>query len=338
MSLVNFTSELVFEENLALSAINSNPNVRWAKFIFTDDKPNGNNQRIPIDEFENILRTGPLMPIKMASGKILDGHDQAEPIGVISHLKQEENQILGLAAFWIAEREKDINLLKTMTENEKNPQLSWEVWYEDSSLNDGVEDLHGVVVRASTIVGKPAYKGRTPILAMSSENSPEDVEIKEEDAMDLEEKIKELELMLEQMKMLHDEEMAKMKDELHKAKCDLETATSELTDLRNFKAEVVKLEEEVKKLDAEEAKLSSIRTKFVDAGVNKDDTYFTENRIKLLAMEDSVLEFLVQELAISSKIVAKASMDVKIPNVMGEEPISSNPKVLGRLLRERKIK
>lgn len=331
MNLVSFTSDLRFEENLALSAINENPNVKWAKFIFTDDQPNGNRQRIPLDEFPNVLKTGHYMPIKMASGKILDGHDYSEPIGVITNLKQEDNKILGLAAFWTAEREKDINLLETMTANGNNPQLSWELWFDDKiqEPND-VEALHGVVVRASTIVGKPAYKGRTPILAMSSED------VNTEAQMELEEKIKQLEEMLLLMKDEHEQEISKLKEELHKTKCDLESSTSELITLRTFKSEVDKIKEEVARVEAEESKLKEIKDKFVSAGIAKDESYFNENREKFLKMDESTLDFILQELVNTAKS-AQAS-EVKVPNIVGEEPITTNPKLLAKLLLERNIK
>lgn len=354
MNLANFTAELSFGENEAQAALSDNPNVRWAKFVFTDDQPNGNKQRIPKEEFPNILRTGVFMPIKMASGKIEDGHSYAEPLGVISHLREDANQVLGLAAFWIAEREDDINLLKTMTEINKNPQLSWEVWYENSSTDEsGIEDLHGVVVRATTIVGKPAYQGRTPILAMSSEtasDSSEEIQNQiEESSMELEEKVKALETMLETLKLQYEEESAKVKEELEKTKCELDSATqnraelqsaldaanSELTELRSFKQKVDELEAEVARLDAEAAKLTEIKGKFETAGISKDETYFEENKEKLLVMEESVLEFLIQEMSMFKATQASQNTEtIEVPNLVGEQPISQNPKELGRLLRE----
>lgn len=349
MNLANFTANLVFAEQEAQAALASNPSLKWAKFIFTDDKPNGNKQRIPKDEFPNILKTGIYMPIKMASGKIEDGHEYAEPLGTITHLKEEEDKVMGLAAFWTAEREDDINRLKTMADRENNPQLSWEVWYEESTIDeDGIEDLHGCVVRASTIVGRPAYQGRTPILAMSAQTtSNEDEEQKDNFTMDFELKIKELEDKLAELinqMTVREAEFATLKETSDQEKAELqaslEAANTELAELRLFKQKIEELEAEVARLDAEAARLDEIKVKFSEAGVTKDESYFEENKEKLLAMEESVLEFLIQEMATVAK-AAVASLNeknIEVPNLTGDLPITKDAKKLGRLLREQSNK
>ncbi len=136
-------------ENEAFAAISLNPAVTWAKFILTDSEPNLNKQRIPETEFENLIRTGVYMPIKMALGEIKDGHDEAIPIGVISHLKRASNQIQGLAALWDRERPEDIQYIKERYTNKKPLQLSWEVFYEQAvEKEDGIADLTGTALRA----------------------------------------------------------------------------------------------------------------------------------------------------------------------------------------------
>lgn len=297
--LVDF--ELLDDNGEAVASITHNPNVSWAKVVFTDDVPNYNKQRVPKDEFPNVLQTGALMPIKMATGRINDGHERAIPLGVISHLKDEGNKILGLAALWRDEREEDIELLKAMMDTETKPQLSWELHYDNFTEDEnGIKDLHGVVVKALTIVGNPAYKGRTPIIAMASqqntESSSTEVTIVNED--EYKAKIKELE---DRVTQLLGE--IKSKDEAITAQ------TAELTPLKEFKASV-------EKEKADTQKFVEIKNKFKEAGIEKDEAYFETNKDSLMAMaEAKTLDFVLQELVAfsSANKTNEADASVSVP-------------------------
>ena len=104
--------KLEIEELAASASISLNPNVAWMKFSLTDDEFNANKQRIPREEFANVLKTGLFMPLKMAIGEISGGHDNTFPIGVMTHLKTENNSIQALAALWDRERHEDVEFLK----------------------------------------------------------------------------------------------------------------------------------------------------------------------------------------------------------------------------------
>lgn len=157
--------ELVGEANASLLY---NPTVMWAKFILTDDMPNGNGTRIPVSEFDNLMESGIHMPVKMSVGSI-EAHDGATPLGVITHLMKEDNKVIALAALWERERPSDTNLIRTKFNNHESVNISWEVLYADYAIaEDGVTDLHGVALRAATIVANPAYEGRTPVLAVAA--------------------------------------------------------------------------------------------------------------------------------------------------------------------------
>lgn len=172
--------DAVEDTNEAFSSISLNPMNSWAKFILTDDKPNANKQRIPIEEFDNLVNSGIFMPIKMSLGKISEGHANAVPIGTISHLKKVEDKIYGIAALWKRERPEDVELIKNNYKQGVPLQLSWEILYSDSSVSDnGVEDLKDTALRAVTLVGMPAYSGRTPILSVASSTKYTDEYINE---------------------------------------------------------------------------------------------------------------------------------------------------------------
>lgn len=162
-------NELEAEIGEAFSSVLINPAVSWAKFILTDDVPNANSQRIPVEEFANLIKTGMYMPVKMARGEIKDGHENSEPLGVMTHLKHEGNKVVAIAALWSKERPIDIGYIKSQIESNKPVNISWEILYGDSTVNEkGIEDLHDVALRAATIVGIPAYAGRTQMLAVAA--------------------------------------------------------------------------------------------------------------------------------------------------------------------------
>lgn len=171
------TNELPDDILDAEASLMLNPYVRWAKFIMTDDQPNGNNERTPVEEFDNIIQSGIHMPIKMVEGKI-EGHPLATPIGVITHLKKEfvdgVNKIVGLAAFWLKERPSDVSYIKELIDEGEDVNLSWELGAQDRVLApDGVYDWRGISVQATTVVKTPAYQGRTRIIAMAAKKKVE---------------------------------------------------------------------------------------------------------------------------------------------------------------------
>ena len=157
----------------AVASFLRNETVVWTKFVLTDDVPNGNKMRIPHEEFPNLMDSGLHMPFKMAFGEINRGHDGAFPLGTIAHIKEEEidgrHLLVGLAALWSKERPEDVLMFKSAMASEKKPQVSWEILYGDYSSNeDGTIDLKDTSLSGVTVVGDPAYEGRTPVLAVAA--------------------------------------------------------------------------------------------------------------------------------------------------------------------------
>lgn len=149
------------------------PSIIWAKFVLTDDLPNGNNRRIPVEEFDNIIKSGLHTPVKMAEGAIKDGHEESKPLGTIAFLKKElsdaGNKIIALAALWAKERPEDVNILREAMDTEDGVNVSWELSFGDVQASEGgVIDYRDVVLNAATIVARPAYRGRTRFLALAA--------------------------------------------------------------------------------------------------------------------------------------------------------------------------
>jgi len=172
---INDVLELISKEDVELqfgeasaSTIATDQVITWAKFILTDDKPNENKQRVPIEEFDNLIKTGLFKPVKMALAEIKDGHEDSKPLGVITNLVKEGNKIIALAALWNHERTEDVEMIKDMIKSKRPVNVSWEILFGDHAFVNGVEDLLDVALKAATIVGLPAYAGRTQLLAVAA--------------------------------------------------------------------------------------------------------------------------------------------------------------------------
>lgn len=315
--LENFLSEvrLVEQQDLnegeAFASVTLNPNLRWMKFILLDDQPNENKQQVTKEEFQNIIKTGIHMPIKMAEGAISEGHKDDKdnwlrPIGVITHLKQIANRVEGLAALWSKERPEDIDLVKDEFDSGTIPQISYELPYTSSEFTeDGIEILHGTSLRGAAFVRRPAFAGRTPVLAMAS-TAGDDTNLEDTKIMD------ELELLKQQ----HSDALDKIK-ELEKELADKNEAQAgidkELEELREFKSNIEKLAEEADRLD-------KIETKFAEAGIKQDSKYFDDNKEMLLSLNETALDFMVQEMvAFANKKEDKTGDDK--PNLDNKEGI-----------------
>lgn len=175
VQLLNETEAKALFGAAVASATLANPTVTWAKFTLTDDRVNGNNQRIPASEFQNIISTGVNMPIKMAVGQINPGHNDSKPLGVITALREVVTElgtkaIIALAALWDKERPADVQYIKDRFASNLPVDISWEILYEDAVFNKEQNsiDLVSTVLTAAAIVGDPAYKGRTQFLSVAA--------------------------------------------------------------------------------------------------------------------------------------------------------------------------
>ena len=321
------------EEGIAEASLSLNSTHRFIKFTLTDDQPNLNKQRIPVKEFANLIRTGLFAPIKMGKGQIEQGHENALPIGVISHLKKtEDNKIVGLAAIWSKENPDEYNYIKENYDKKTPLNISWEILYKNSTTDaEGITDLEDTMLKAAVLVGRPAYGGRTQILSVASETNTDSEGIME--LKELEEKVSTLETELGTTKS----ELASTKIELTAKTTELDTLKADLTkvtedtkdysELKEFKASVLREKEENEQFDG-------IKTKFSEAGLIKDETYFKDNKAKLLSMTPELLDFMMQELVAFKN--TSASVHETVPNLTATTKDKFTPKELGEALRNMK--
>lgn len=357
VDMVELIDENEAKETLgeAFASFLQNPTVVWAKFILTDDKTNGNGERIPKTEFANLINSGMHMPVKMALGEIAPGHDDSKPLGVITNLQEVETEsgasaIVALAALWGEERPADVDFIKQRFSNQQPVNVSWEILYQDRVFNEtqGSMDLVSTVLRAATIVGNPAYMGRTPFLSIAAKKADAG-EQKTEESSD--------------KNMEEDKVEKELQDKLTAALAELETLKTssaselgakdakiaELTTLtESLQAELTPLKEFKEQADAQLAKaekVAQIKTKFSEAGLVKDEAYFTTNEEKLLGLSADALDFMVSELKASipatgkkteaSTIKDKTEIPALHDDTNGEQPSVSD---LAAYLRDSKVK
>lgn len=139
--------------------------------ILTDFEPNKNRQGVPLAEAENILRTALHTPLKINfTGAEYYGHTGATPIGPITHVyKGEDNGrpvIYAEAVIWNDIYEDVADHLKVAFA--EGVGTSWEIYFRDSEVIDGVEWLQGCVFAGTCVVETPAYgPNRTRVLAIA---------------------------------------------------------------------------------------------------------------------------------------------------------------------------
>lgn len=314
-NLIDCILEFIEEdaENEAFASVTLNPNFQWAKIIVTDDKPNGNKQRVPLEEFDNLIKTGIHSPIKMQPGKISDGHKEAfgHPIGTITALRKIDDRVEGLAALWKNERPEDIAMLKEMYTKGTPPNVSWELSYTDSSEDeDGVKVLKDTSLNGLCVVGLPAYGGRTPFVAMAAENKTTE----ETDNVELEE----------------------LKNKITELETSLQTKEDELKAVKEEKEALAEFKSSIEKLQQEAEKMVAVKQKFTEAKLEKEDDYFETNKERFLSMSEEALDFLVQELVsfASKKEEKKGEASKEVPNLNGGGTVNLSPAEIAKALRE----
>lgn len=315
IKLDSSTLEFVEEANEAFASVVLNPAYRWAKFVLTDDKVNLNRQRIPKEEFPNLISSGIFAPIKMAVNEIREDHSESLPIGVITNLIEQEDRVIGLAALWAKEREEDVEYLRTLYKDKKPLNLSWEIYYKEASKEeDDIEVLKGTILKAATLVGLPAYGGRTQILTMASQNS--EVTLNEEEIKALQDKAQTLEAKVTELETA------------------LTARDTELATLKTTNEELATYKQTVEAEKASVEKLASVKAKFAEAKIEKDENYFEANKEMLLKLDEAGLNFLIQELVSFKETLSTSSQKkTQLPKFTTDLE-GLNPVELGRQMRE----
>lgn len=317
----------VTDDEALASIVGSDDTSLWVTFVFTDDIANANAQGIHQDEFERVIRTGLHKPFKKKLGyTVASDHDDAVPVGAIADLKKEENKIVGVASVWEREFPDDAAYIRDAYAAKEPLGVSWEVFYEDTEVDEeGTEWLKKVSTRAITLVGQPAYAGRTPLLAVAAKqrNSSDDKIL----GVDKQMADNELKEQLDLAK----QEAATLKTTLEEANANLTQLgelQSEVKALREFKA---KVEEEKATLVLVEARLSQ----FAEAGIEMTKEDFLKEAKRWLALDEETFKFVLETMVNSPDKESTASAQVD----SDEEVDTDSPAaVFEKFLAERKEK
>lgn len=163
------------------------PLLKRVRFVFADDKPNGNNQGIAYEDFEDVKQSGIDMPIKM---KFLGeagagGHTGSVTFGHIKDIEEDvladgTHRLIANGVLYASEYPEEVKYLDAALAEGKAPGASWEVVYSDVEKDGPVSWLKKIVTSAATFVRNPAYGTRTALLALASTTDITDEELSKE--------------------------------------------------------------------------------------------------------------------------------------------------------------
>lgn len=312
LSSGNYNTAVMYGRAYA-EADQPHPLQKKIRFVFTDFLPNGNKQGVPETEAENVITSSLYMPVKINfDGQASKGHNGAEPIGPIIMMQKEQSQIIGSAVVWVENNQDIVDYLLSASAETDGVQFSWELFYHDSELDDnGTEWLHGIVSAGICIVDDPAYKGRTPLLAIAEQQAEK--QKAEGNQMDeLQAQVQALtERLYTMMEALYaaldeakpqidttnvEDDFNKLLDKLRgmasqfsETKSQAETLQQEVVALREFKAQV---ETEAHRQET----ISARKAAFVDAGIKISDEAFSQKETRILAMDDEAFAAYLSDL------------------------------------------
>lgn len=304
-----------------------NPAQKHIKFIFTDYLPNANKQGVPVEEAENVLKTGLYMPVKVNFQNGPKGHARAIPIGPIIGMINEDSKIVGEAVVWSTEFPDIAEYLDIASASEGGVQFSWELAHSNSTTDDnGITWLRNIVVMGITMVNDPAYKGRTPLISVAEELSSMELEEALAELANANDKISELESQLAENTSMQDK---------------LSALETEVISLRSFK-------EDVEAEAAKAEKLSTRRSKLSEAGITFTDDEFSTRSGIIFGMTDDVFDLYVSDIksrvsaaSVNKQKTSVAGVDNSIPLIPDPQLDGEDKKIkfsyadLGKALREK---
>lgn len=328
MTLANFEIKKVAFSDF------KHPLLRKVRFIFADDKPNGNNQGIEYEDFELAKQTAINMPIKMRYLGTADqagGHTGSVTFGHITDMSEETledgtHQLIGEGVLYKEEFPKEVEFLERAFAEGKAPGSSYEIVYSDVKKDGPVEWLKNFATSAVTFVRHPAYGTRTALLALASDNRISDDELNEK-----------LVGIIEDIRPKNDEkggsntvekELEELKAENEKIKAENERLTKENETLNTAKAELeTKVETQDKAIaEFQRTKLVEDRTaKVAEAGLSVPDADLERKQTYWVSLsEEAFAEYLEDIKAVKAlapkveepkKAVASLNIDLPRPSV-----------------------
>jgi len=97
------------------------------------------------------------------------------------------------------------------------------------------------------------------------------------------------------------EDVTGERDSLKKELSEIKSSISGWEELKNEVKELREFKQEIDAKREREEKLSSLKAKFMEAGIKKEEEYFVTNGDTLLALDDGAVDFMLQELVAFGK-------------------------------------
>jgi hypothetical protein len=335
------TKKTTFNGYAIAVASDEHPLQSRLQFIFTDFLPNKNKQGVRREEAANIINSAMYMPVKVHfDGDEYYGHSGAFPIGPIIEMREEGDVLVAEALVWKDEFPDLVeHLHKKVAADAKRVNFSWEMYYTGSDFDeDGNEWLNGCVVAGTTIVDRPAYVGRTHLIAMAEHKDIDGLVQQVDDLGNL------IQSILAELKDMRSDSMDESQTDLQAAESDVVVAEGEAADpagasdqgdtdeLASMRDELAALRSEVEELrsfrqqvESDRAKaeiLSARRQSLADAGIAMTDEAFAEKSDLFVAMDDSQFTDWVDFTVSLIKTHAKsASAETRSGNGLIPDPI-----------------
>lgn len=290
----------------AVAHAGNHPLQRNLKFIFTDFAPNGNKQGVPRSEAENVVRSSLFMPVKINfDGAGPAGHTGADPIGPITNMVITDDQIIGEAVVWIDEFPHiDDYLMRASANNGEGVQFSWELYFQQSERDtDGVEWLYGITSAGICIVESPAYRGRTPLIAIAEGTEMDELEAQVRTLSTRQATLLDALWAL----LAHaeprdptaepDTEVQHLLASLSAQVQQAQATQQELSGLRTELADLRAFREQVELAASQQQLLATRREQLIAAGLVLSDEVFAERTGRIVAMSDDLFASYVADLA-----------------------------------------
>lgn len=307
-----------------------NPDLGWLEFVLTDSKPNANKQGIPAEAFSRLVETGLYMPVKIAEDGIRMDHSNALPLGPITKLESNAEQVKGKAAIWKRERPNIYSLLKDMRDEGEAINISWELAYTQSSEDEnGVTWLQDPRLLAATVVGNPAYGGRTQVFSMASEDVLDAIMQKVSKGQELaKEEIEQLSTAISKNQDQEGreaglngdektmEELEKLKEEYSELQEKYDSLATNLEEVQVEHDDLLQYKEEKEEAERRETVLSNRISALKEAGIEVTEDDVEEKAEIWLSMSDDGFASLVE--MVSEVKSSSASSNNGIPDVSGD--------------------
>lgn len=328
MKKFKFETQAEFRAEASLQ----NPNLGWLEFVLTDAKPNANKQGIPSTAFKHLVETGVHMPIKVAEDGIKMDHSNALPLGPITELQGNDEQVKGRAAIWKQERPNMYAMLKEMREQGEAINISWELAYTQSEEDeDGVTWLLDPRLLAATVVGNPAYEGRTPVLSVASKGLDAisnklktGEELTKEESEELSSFIQLVENANQEGEESSNngdkemEELEKLQKEFSELQDKFDALASDNEQLQTERDELKKFKEEREEADKKAELLASRLKAMEEAGIEVSEEEIEEKSETWLSMTDEGFASMV-ELVSKVQSSQASKNNPEIPDLSGED-------------------